>query len=78
MKKQVIVTATVTFIVQNSLSTNPGLSPLEILDSDGFREAYVHTLPEAEAYIRQIVEEALGLSGGIGLGNVTIETKDKE
>jgi len=84
MKK--VIKATVTFVVQDR--TDPDDSnraehrnpekPFEVMDSDGFREDFAMSIEEAEEQVRAAVEEALGLSAGVALGHVEIETLDME
>jgi len=79
MKKT--ITASVTFVVQdrtdaddeNRKHRNPD-KPFELMDPDGYRESFVNTVEEAERLVQQLIENELGLSGGVALGSVQIET----
>lgn len=51
---------------------------IEVMDPDNIRYTFVETMEEAEKAVREYVEDQLGLSGGIALGNVDIETIDSE
>ena len=76
MKKK--ITASVTFIVQDN-SHNIGFGkPLELMDPDNFREAFVESVEEAQDEVVKIVEDGLGISGGAVLGHVTIQTENIE
>lgn len=76
------ITASVTYVVQdrtdpddeNRKHRHPS-RPFELMDSDNFTSCFVNTVEEAEEQVRKELEEALGLSGGIALGNVDIETE---
>lgn len=83
---KMVITASVVFVVQDRtdpdddnrrLHRDPS-KLLELMDSDGFRQCFVSTIEEAEESVRQTVEDGLGLSGGVMLGHVSIETKDIE
>lgn len=50
----------------------------EVLDPDNFREAFVDSEEEGVELVRATLEEALGLSGGVALGNVSLEVIDTE
>lgn len=79
--KTITITASVTFVVQDRtdaddenrvLHRNP-TKPYELMDSDGFRQDFVSSVDEAEEQVRVTIEDALGLSGGIALGHVSIK-----
>ena len=80
-----VITASVIFVVQdrtddddeNRMHRSPS-KPLEVMDSDGFRQCFVNTLEEAEDSVRESMEDMLGLSGGVELGAVAIETQETE
>ena len=80
---KVAITASVTFVVQdrtdpddeNRHRRNPSM-PFELMDPDNYRQDFVNTLEEAELAVQQEVENSLGLSGGVVLGSVHIETKE--
>lgn len=73
MKK--LIKATVTYVLQDA-TMNSGKGKYEILDSDGFREDFVNSEADAELAVREAVEDALGLSSGVALGNVSITIED--
>jgi len=54
------------------------LGTIEVLDSDGFRDSFHSTEEEAVARVTEVVEDALGLSGGVALGAVKVEVVDAE
>lgn len=72
MKKK--ITASVTFIVQDNELENG--KPYELMDPDNFRETFVESVEEAQDYVVNMVEDSLGISGGVVLGHVTIQTED--
>lgn len=79
MKK--LITASITFVVQdrtdaddeNRQHRDPG-KPFELMDSDNFRDSFADSIDEASLRVREIIENELGLSGGIELRSVDIET----
>jgi len=75
-----LIQATVFYTFQKTpADVNPpggGRKEFELLDSDGFRDSFQDSLGEAEQRVRELVEDALSLSGGVALGSVKITTEE--
>jgi hypothetical protein len=80
MKKLIKATVTYTFQPTPADVQPPGggRKEFELLDSDGFRDSFHDDLESATARVTENVEDALGLSGGVALGAVTLEVGDTE
>lgn len=78
------ITASVTYVIQdrtdpddqNRQDHRDPNKPWELMDSDNFRDAFVDSVEEAEQRVRYLLEDALGLSGGVALGVVDITTEE--
>ena len=79
-----LITVSVTFVVQDRTDEddanrqqyrNPEM-PFELMDSDNFRESFYNTVEDAAEAAGRVVEDALGLSGGVGLGAVVVTTEE--
>ena len=74
------ITATVTYVLQDRTDPDDANRQqyrdpdkrFEVMDSDNFLEGFVASEEEAVELVRSVVEEALGLSGGIALGAVEV------
>ncbi len=79
MVKQIKITINytmqrITAAVADQFAMLPGR--IEVLDADNFRHAFYETEEEAVADIKDTVEDAMGLSGGVALGTVQVEVVD--
>ncbi len=87
------ITASVHFLLRDNSTTgeDPGSvagfhmcdqgwhrQPYEVMDPDNFRHSFVDTQEEAEQDVSELVQDAMGLSGGVALGRVDITTTDVE
>jgi len=76
-----LIKITVTYKMQRASEEvckrfNRPLGSIELLDSDNFRDSFHATEAEAIVAAQTVVEDALGLSGGIALGAVEVEVTD--
>lgn len=76
MKK--VIEATITYVLQDATHEAAKGRKYEIMDSDGFRQDFVNSEADAILSIREAVEDQMGLSSGVALGNVKIVVLDME
>jgi len=53
------------------------LGSIEVLDCDGFRHSFYETEEAATTDIKEFIEDALGMSGGVAIGNAVVEVVEE-